>query len=698
MNFQSTLHIFSNDGGGMEGLGWVKGYLNLVSLFPMPSGKGFVEFHIDSGFYHSASFQNLVLKIPINIEKEKVVIDLASLNSDYLTYKMERKNTTLRDLRFQTSFLYDLKSDEITSRIIEGKISNLGIIRGFFGGTLRGILPWKASIDVTSVDFAEIFSIVKPFLSQEYQKWFIRGKGDMEAHLEGNYSEQRLSWTGDVVLHLRQGEFSSSDGTKAGQGITGKVILKIQSPPSNKNVNFELSSELGDGEFLYGKFYKDFSGERAKFFAQGNFFLGSPRLLEFQGKVDLFGTGDYSFSGLIQRDKSFFHLKAEKISHKRILSLFRDYLSQNFPALKDLQLEGDSDIDIKAVIEVKAVTVEGVIEIENASLKIPDRSFYMDQIDLMLPFNLFYPSTSDLSIKEGGKRNGFLKIKVLEKDKIRLADLTIPLILSQNTLQVPEDIKISLLGGKMKVTGFKGDDILSASRLFNFGLEVEEMDLKLLSQSLAEMNFQGILNAYFPTIKYQEGILSAQGKAVVKIFGGEVEAKNLSVRNLFSRSRKISGDLNFNGINLEKVTEKIKIGKMTGVIQGSIKNLEIEYGQPSRFVLDVESVKTKGVKQRISVDAVQNISILGTGSGGITKILSSGIRRFFKEYPYSQIGMICTLENDKFSVRGKIHEGGTEYLVRRAFLRGIDVVNQNPQNVISFKDMQERVRRIFQAK
>lgn len=39
-------------------------------------------------------------------------------------------------------------------------------------------------------------------------------------------------------------------------------------------------------------------------------------------------------------------------------------------------------------------------------------------------------------------------------------------------------------------------------------------------------------------------------------------------------------------------------------------------------------------------------------------------------------------------------KGGTEYLVRRAFLRGINVVNQNPQNMISFKDMQERVKRI----
>ena len=45
-------------------------------------------------------------------------------------------------------------------------------------------------------------------------------------------------------------------------------------------------------------------------------------------------------------------------------------------------------------------------------------------------------------------------------------------------------------------------------------------------------------------------------------------------------------------------------------------------------------------------------------------------------------------------VNGTIHEGGKEYLVRRGFLRGVDVVNQNPDNVISFRDMQERIKRI----
>lgn len=694
INFQSLLHILSNERGGMQGLGWVKGSLNLTSLFPRPSGKGFIEFHIDSGSYLSTSFQNLVLRFPINLDKEKVSIDSVILALDSLTYKRDGKDTTLKDLRFQTSFLYDLKSDEISSRIIEGRISNVGIFMGSFVGTLRGDFPWKASFEATSINFAEVFSFFKPLIPSEYQKWFIKGKGEMETNLEG----KKLSWTGNMTLHFRQGEFSSSDGTRAGQGITGKVILKIHSPTSDKKVNFELSSEVGEGELLWGKFYKDFSGEKVTFFSQGNFFLNSPRLLKFQSSLDFLGTGKYSLSGVIQSDESFLHFKAEKVSHNKMLSLFKDYLSQNVPTFKSLQLEGDSQMDMRTVIKGEALSLEGILEIQNASLKIPDRSFSLDHLDLMLPFDLFYPSTPEPYRKERETGSGFLKVGMIEKDKARLEGLAVPVILSQNNFYIPEDIKISLFGGKVKISGFRGEDVLLPSRRFHFGLEIEEMNLGSLSKNLAGVDFPGILRVDFPLIGYQDGVWSAQGKAVAEIFGGEVEATNLSARDLFSRSRKMGGDLSFKGINLEKVTEKIKIGKVTGIILGSMKNLGIEYGQPSRFILDIESVKTEGIKQKISVDAVQNISILGTGSEGMAGILSGGIKRFFKEYPYSRIGIQCTLENDKLSVRGKIHEGGTEYLVRRAFLRGIDVVNQNPQNMISFKDMQERIKRISRTK
>jgi hypothetical protein len=311
----------------------------------------------------------------------------------------------------------------------------------------------------------------------------------------------------------------------------------------------------------------------------------------------------------------------------------------------------------------------------------------------MLPFNLFYPHLHDSDRRGTIAEKGFIKIGFLKKGATKLENMAIPVVLSGNKLSIPEDIKISLFGGDIVLRNLTGEEILFPSRQFNFGLTLKGLDMSLLSRDITGMDMTGMIQADFPVITYKDGAWYIQGKAVAEVFGGKVEAMNMSARDLFSSSQKITADLTFEGINLEKVTEKIKIGKMTGIIQGALRNFEMEYGQPSRFIFDVDSVKTKGVKQEISVDAINNISILGTGSG-LGGMLDAGIRRFFREYPYSRIGIQCTLENDNFSIRGKIHEDGTEYLVRRAFLRGVDVINQNPQNVISFKDMQDRIRRI----
>jgi hypothetical protein len=149
MTFKGLVHILSREGKDIEGSGSIKAQFNLTSLFPRPSGKGLLEFNIDSGSYHSASFKTMVLRLPIFIDKEKMAIDSVSLDLDSLTYKRDGKDTILRNLKFQTSFLYDFKTGTMNSHIIEGKLSNLGLLKGSLQGTLRDDFPWKASFEAS---------------------------------------------------------------------------------------------------------------------------------------------------------------------------------------------------------------------------------------------------------------------------------------------------------------------------------------------------------------------------------------------------------------------------------------------------------------------------------------------------------------------------------------------------------------------
>ena len=71
---------------------------------------------------------------------------------------------------------------------------------------------------------------------------------------------------------------------------------------------------------------------------------------------------------------------------------------------------------------------------------------------------------------------------------------------------------------------------------------------------------------------------------------------------------------------------------------------------------------------------------------------------FFKEFSYKKIGIHASLENDIFRVSGTIREDQKEYLIKRGGFSGVDVVNQNPDNGIRFKDMVKRIKRITSTK
>ncbi len=69
--------------------------------------------------------------------------------------------------------------------------------------------------------------------------------------------------------------------------------------------------------------------------------------------------------------------------------------------------------------------------------------------------------------------------------------------------------------------------------------------------------------------------------------------------------------------------------------------------------------------------------------------------QFFKEFGYAGLGLECTLNDDLFKIRGLIREDGIEYIIKRPPLFGINVVNSNPNNLISFSDMLKRLKRVI---
>jgi hypothetical protein len=111
-------------------------------------------------------------------------------------------------------------------------------------------------------------------------------------------------------------------------------------------------------------------------------------------------------------------------------------------------------------------------------------------------------------------------------------------------------------------------------------------------------------------------------------------------------------------------------------------------------VADFETVAKRRIRQLINFDAVENISILGTGRGFQASI-GRGLFSFVDESRYDKIGFQTTLKNDNFRLRGKVVKNDTEYFVKGVrFGPSINVINRNPGQTVSFKSMLERLSRI----
>lgn len=677
--------------------GKCKGTLKLTGIFPDMLGKGTIEFDIGAFTAGKVTMKGLKFTIPVQFEKDRIVIVRSAIGIEEFTLLADSGKALLKNSSIGIDARYDTKTGDLSSDNIRITMPGIGALNGAARLKLKGAMPITASLETRELNFSSVFSMAKSLMTQEEaKKWSIEGRGALKGRMAGTLSGGSPSLSGNITMDIKKGGFASPDGSKAAQGINGLVIMNFTVPRGEKDTSLKVSSRISSGEYLWGKYYKDLSKERAGFSTNADILTSSKAGSRFKGVCDLFNTGQYSYDGYFGREGWRFHVSARDMVIKRIVSDFLSaYLAETAPPLKGIDADGRLSADISLASIEKKREARGNIRLAASSLTLPALSLDVKALEVDVPFDLSSAGQAGTGPKGEQRGPGWITISGFRKGEYNLPELKIPVIASGTDVIATGVISVPFYGGAVRIRDVVAKDVLGESPRFSFAGTVTGIDLPRLLNDLTGLTFPGSVKARFPMVAYQNGELKTEGGMSVDIFGGRIEVLDMYAKGLLAPSRKIGGNITFSNIDLGKITETIKIGKITGIIEGSMKDLEVEYGQPSRFVFDLDTVKARGVPRKVSVDAIENISILGTGTGGIGAILKSGINKFFKEYPYSRIGIRCTLENDNFNIRGKIIEGGKEYLIRRAFLRGIDVVNRDPRNMVSFKDMQERIGRVF---
>jgi len=518
----------------------------------------------------------------------------------------------------------------------------------------------------------------------------------------------------DVSLQLKakKFQFQSANADVAIEDIGFFLDAAISIPRNGPGV-LKMSTILHGGPFLWHNYFWDLTGQDASgiFECILPFRNGFPVLnsgISFSGRIEADPLWTGSLDGNWSPEKGILSFNGEPMDIARTIKIFMpEFLEAQPQILKGLEAEGRYQLSATMEKEGRKITIiDGKILVSGGNIGSKGYGQLHDlEVSMPLAGLAWDDKTEKLQLSSQAAPV-ILKFGSITGPYLHAEAQTIPVNWGTESLSIPTMIDVVAIGCPIKINNFIiHHPLMTAQRRAELQLEVKPASLENqlpelpVSTKIIELinEIRHHLQAGL-TLSFAGNQLEVEGRIKFPLFSGRVGIENIQVRRLFSSSRVIALDVEARELNLQEVTTLVQAGSATGIIDINLKNFEISYGQPSKFDLEIKSVETSGVPQKISVEAIENLSMISSGSNASHGLLNVGINRFFSHYRYGKIGLYCRLRDDAFQLRGLIHQGGREYVVKRGFLTGVDVINYNPDNRISFRDMQERLLRIFQQK
>lgn len=364
----------------------------------------------------------------------------------------------------------------------------------------------------------------------------------------------------------------------------------------------------------------------------------------------------------------------------------RDPFQESHPFLAEMAVGGSLDAHVVYERRDAEFSLTGELRLRDASLAANDPAASVRAVRLDLPLR-FGAGNGD------ARESGELRIGSLRWGETVIEDVSAPLTVRDNSIGLAAPVAVPLFGGSLEIGEFTVSEILAPQPRASLAVAVVELDLAALSAAAGLPPLRGTISGSIPKITALGSEVRSEGEIRIAVFEGSIAVRNLSIDRAFSPLPAFGLDLEFEDISLHRVTETLEIGRISGIVRGAANNLVIVDNQPLSFDAWMETVERSGVSQRVSVSAIQQLSILG-GSGGDP--LSQGILSFFDEYRYAKMGFKCRLENDRFELHGVETIDGKEYLVVGSRLPpSVNVVSHT--QVISFPDMVRRLQRVTTA-
>ncbi len=520
--------------------------------------------------------------------------------------------------------------------------------------------------------------------------WKVSGSDTIRLSAE---REKGKSWRLKTDLRVDTCNFEDGAALCIGEGIDAAVSVNCLYDPTDRFSSFDGSVRVTNGEVLFDTFYLDLGKHAVLSDFKGNYETTKKIIVLREMNFALYDRFDLDFKG----QWTVYPYAPEgniliKMHEASVSPLFETFVREPFkaehPALESIATGGTISASFQVDKDRTGADILGYLHWKDGVLSYDNAKIRLTGLSLDLP----------LWIHTGAKRHagnpltGKLDIESLRMPFLPTQTFSLPLRAAPNALTIDSSTEVATPGGPLRVGPISFLEIAGPHPSIQSDILIEALDIGPFIPEAVFPHIEGTLDGRLDPVKITKDMITTEGEIVADVFGGTAVVSHIRASSFFS-GPLLSFDARIDGLDLAEMTTNTSFGKIEGILQGYVRGFEIAYGQPQKFDLLLETTPRKGVEQKISVKAVENIAKIGGGQSpfvGLAGVISS----FFKEFHYEKIGVRASLQNDVFKINGTIKEGETEYIIKRGGFSGVNIVNQNPDNRISFKDMVKRIQRV----
>jgi hypothetical protein len=496
--------------------------------------------------------------------------------------------------------------------------------------------------DLTRIDLASIpLAWTQALLARAWPEAQLKGgEGDARLRVTAGRGAVRIAGP----LDLRGISLDTPDGRIAADGMDASLALDMQLGDTDR---VHLSGRVGGGEALFGTAYLALQDRKAALeleaLQQGACCWRIPRF-EWRDGDALHAAGALAFG-----------------ADGEVRALEVDAGSGDLARLRDAYLggwlgaAGLGELDMKGGFDGRLVLRDGGLQgvdarLRGVQLRDPQGRFAFEDVDGTVRFSAGAPVEGELHLAGGnvwGLAFGPARVPVRSAD-------------GELALRAPVDIP--MLGGRL---AFDHVSIRPAAAgrpaEAAFGLTLERLDVEQLTRALGWPAFTGELSGTIPRAHFANDRLVFDGGLAMQVFGGRVDVSSLAMERPFGVAPTLSSDIVVDDLDLEALTGVLGFGSITGRLDGRIAGLRLVDWQPTAFDASLRTDRKRGVRQRISQRAVQDLSSVGDAS--FVTSLQSRLIGLFDDFGYARIGIDCRLADNVCDMGGLEARGEDAFLV-----------------------------------